>query len=257
MNFFHLSFPGLVFHPPSWFASRQVLLELHLNILPFISIIKSSPQIQDQRRVNECGVPCYVACHCIPRTVSCWFSGLLVSRRRHLVLQTHWERQPKAWVVINLRQHAPAHSQSPCHFSTHAHLMACFFASSFTWNRCSWSAAPPSAPVSLFLFLSPQSAASHFLATSSTCFLDDLSGHCCKWLLMFLLICIKHFFHGCDIGLSFFFISYQEIWDLSFWGVEIRESGLCGGWFQMLCCFQLHFLHLNGRFIGKVQATLC
>lgn len=135
--------------------------------------------------------------------------------------------------MINLQRHAPAHSQSTCHFSTLAHLMACFFASSFTWNKCSWSAAPPSAPVPLFLFLSPQSDASHFLATSSTCFLDDLSGHCCKWSPMFLLICRKHFFHGCDIGLSFFsFISYQEIWDLSFLGVEIRESRLWGDGFR-------------------------
>lgn len=40
----------------------------------------------------------------------------------------------------------------------------------------------------------------------------------------------------------FFFISYQEIWDLSFWGVEIRESGLwrdgfrCSPAFSCISC---------------------
>lgn len=51
----------------------------------------------------------------------------------------------------------------------------------------------------------PQSSnACHFLATSSTCFLYDHFGHCPKWSLMHLLICIKHFFYGCDVSLSFF-----------------------------------------------------
>lgn len=45
LNFFHLSFPGLVFHPPCWFTSQLVRLELHLNILVFISAIKMLPKL--------------------------------------------------------------------------------------------------------------------------------------------------------------------------------------------------------------------
>lgn len=128
--------------------------------------------------------------------------------------------------MIDSPQHAPARSQNTCLFSTHAHLMACFFASSFIWNKYS----SISAPVPLFLFLSPQSDACHFLATSSTCFLCDLSGHCPRWSLMYLLISIKHCFHGCDISLSFFshFISRDMGFELFWWGGGIRESGPCG-----------------------------
>lgn len=140
-----------------------------------------------------------------------WFSDLLVSKRTNLVMQTHWERQPKAWVMIDSPQHAPARSEDTCLFSTHACLMACFFASSFTWKKCPWSTTPPFAPVPLFLFCSPQSNACHFLATSSTCFLYDLSGHCHKWSLMYLLICMSfmavtlafHFFHFISRDLRF------------------------------------------------------
>lgn len=117
----------------------------------------------------------------------------------------------------------------PC---TSDDLLLCLI---FIGNKCSRSTAPPFLPLPPNSCLSPQSTACRFLAARS-CFLCDRAGRCLRWSLLCLLICVKHFFRGRNISLSFFpfHIKRYGIW--AFGGVG-RESGLFGDGFRCSLAF--------------------